>query len=74
MEGVILLVAFGFWLSLSVVVGIVARERGRSMPLFFFGSILVSPLFALLLLIALPPVRAAAPESREDVRPLGSRN
>ena len=45
---------FFFWLALSIIVGIAANTRGRNPVSWFFLSVLLSPVIAGLLLLALP--------------------
>jgi hypothetical protein len=49
-----------FWLILSVVIGVVASNRGRSGIGWFFLSMLISPVLALLFLIACRDLRMEA--------------
>ena len=58
-----LLSAFLFWLGLAIVVGVAANTRGRHGWGWFLLAIVISPLLAGLLLLALPrlnPSRAIA--------------
>lgn len=48
------------WFTLSIIVGVAARGRGRSGFGWFILSALISPLFSLILLLVLPKVGAAA--------------
>ena len=43
-----------FWLALAVIVGVAANTRGRSSALWVLLAIVISPLIAGLLLLALP--------------------
>lgn len=56
---------FLFWLGASVVVGIIASSRGRSGFGWFILSLLISPLLAVILVLALGASKsaAAAPDS-----------
>jgi hypothetical protein len=59
MGGQELLVLFGLWYLLaSIFVGQMADENGRSTWGWFLVSLLLSPMFAVLCLIALPKARA----------------
>lgn len=42
------------WLALAVIVGIAANTRGRSGPGWFLLAVIISPLIAGLLVLALP--------------------
>jgi ABC-type transport system involved in cytochrome c biogenesis permease subunit len=53
-ESVILIV----WVVVSIIVGIAAGSRGRNGVGWFFVSILLSPVLALLLLLVFPPLKA----------------
>jgi hypothetical protein len=53
------------WLGLALVVGVAANTRGRSGIGWFFLAVLISPLIAGLLVLALPKVVAASPGRRK---------
>jgi hypothetical protein len=46
------------WLGLAIATGFAASYRGRSPAGWFFLAMVISPLLALILLIAFPPRRA----------------
>ena len=46
------------WVIVSIIVGIAANARGRNGVGWFFVSILLSPVLALLLLLVFPPLKA----------------
>lgn len=48
------------WIGLSIVVSYVARSRGRSPLPWGAVALILSPLLAILVLIAFPPVYAAS--------------
>jgi hypothetical protein len=48
---------FFLWIGLSVVAGVAASSRNRSGIGWFFGSLLISPLLGLILVLVLPPVK-----------------
>jgi hypothetical protein len=48
---------FIFWLLASAVIGVGANSRGRSGVGWFFMSILISPLLAVILLFLMPPLK-----------------
>lgn len=45
---------FILWVALSIVVGYAARARGRSLPGWILLALALSPLVAILILIAFP--------------------
>ena len=46
------------WFFVAIVVGLVASARGRSLPIWFAISLLLSPVLAgILLFFVVPPVR-----------------
>ena len=49
-------IGFFFWILPSVGVGWIATQKGRSGPGFFFLSLVISPVVAILVLIALPSI------------------
>lgn len=51
-----------FWLGLAVVVAVAANTRGRSGGGWFLLAIVISPLLAGLLVLALPRLNAPKPE------------
>lgn len=53
-----------FWIGFAIVVGVAAGGRGRSGVGWFLLALLVSPLLAGLLLLALPPLSGAAEQTR----------
>lgn len=63
------------WIGLSIVVGYAARSRGRSPLAWGAVALILSPLLAILILIAFPPVYAAsaapAPIDRTRGRVIG---
>lgn len=48
-----------FWLALAVIVGVAANTRGRSSAVWVLLAIVISPLIAGLLLLALPRLEGA---------------
>jgi hypothetical protein len=54
--GMVLLVAAGGWVLASAMIAYVAIEKGRSGPAWFLVALVLSPLFAVLCLAALPSV------------------
>jgi len=46
------------WMVVSIIVGVAAGSRDRSGTRWFFISILLSPVLALLLLLVFPPLKA----------------
>jgi hypothetical protein len=54
-----ILVILFFWVGLSAVVSVAANTRGRDAAGWFFLALLISPLLAGLLVLALPPVAVA---------------
>ena len=66
MEALIGLYVFVMWIVLSICCGVVAEEKGRSGFGWFAAAIFVSPLFAILMLIALPEREKRAPVPRFD--------
>jgi len=48
-----------FWLALAVIVGVAANTRGRSSAVWVLLAIVISPLIAGLLLLALPWLEGA---------------
>jgi hypothetical protein len=54
------MVLFALWLVFAVVVGVAADHRGRSGFGWFLLSVFISPLLAVLFLIALPNLRLEA--------------
>lgn len=58
-----------FWLGLSVIVGVAANTRGRNGVGWFFISILISPLLAGLLVLALPRIETQAQLDKRNMRP-----
>ena len=48
------LFAIGFWIALSSVVGVAASSRGRDGGGWFVLALVISPLIAGLLVVALP--------------------
>ncbi len=51
------------WLLFSLVVGVAAGSRGRSGVGWFALSLIITPLFGLILVLVLPNKRAKAPEA-----------
>lgn len=49
-----------FWFGLSIIVGIAANRRDRSGAGWFFLALLISPVLAGLLMLALGPAKRAA--------------
>jgi len=45
------------WVTVSIIVGVAANSRGRNGVGWFFVSLLLSPIIALLLLLVFPPIR-----------------
>jgi hypothetical protein len=60
----IVLLTLGF----SIIVGILAKSRGRSGWGWFFLSCFISPIFAGPLVLALPQPGKACPQCAEQVR------
>jgi hypothetical protein len=50
---------FLIWLVATIVVGVVAPTRGRSGPGWVLLSFLISPLFAIILIVLLPSRKAS---------------
>ncbi len=44
------------WILFSVVVGTVARNKGRSFAAFFFLSLLLSPVIGLIVIAIMKPI------------------
>ena len=63
---------FFLWLGLSVVVAIIAKNKGRSAIAWFFISCLISPILALILVIVLKPNEVE--EVAEELKFLGDRD
>jgi hypothetical protein len=53
------------WIGLSVVAGAAAQARGRPGALWFLGSLLISPLLGLLLVLVLRPME---PQQRGRIK------
>jgi hypothetical protein len=45
------------WVVISVIVGVAGNSRGRNGAGWFFVSMLLSPVLALLLLLVFPPLK-----------------
>ncbi len=54
-EAASLILAFIFWIGLSIVVGEYAHKRGRSSTAWFLVGLLFSPFLALILVAVLEP-------------------
>lgn len=54
MEALIVLV---FWVIISIIVGVAANSRGRNGVGWFLVSVFLSPILALLFLLAFPPIK-----------------
>jgi hypothetical protein len=64
---------FLFWLAFAIIVGVAANTRGRNGGGWFMLAVLISPLIAGLLLLALPkPIGGAA--HREEITILQQRD
>ena len=63
-----------FWIGLAVIVGVGANTRGRSGFGWFILAILISPIIAGLLVLALGPARASpSPQAQQLVQNLTRR-
>src|SRR6266481_4814972 len=63
-----------FWFCFSIVVAVAANARGREGVLWFFISVIISPLIALLLVLVMdrknaPPTEAAVGASASTFEP-----
>lgn len=58
-----------FWFGGALVIGIIAGSKGRSGIGYFLLSIVISPLLAGILALALPNLKAAQAASREVATP-----
>jgi biotin transporter BioY len=56
------------WVTVSIVVGVAAARRGRSFGGWLILALLISPILALLLLIAFPAIREEAAYDDEALR------
>jgi hypothetical protein len=65
---------FLLWIGLSIAVAAAANTRGRNAPGWFFLALLISPLIAGLLIIALPNVAEGKGSRSRPFRPDGVRN
>ncbi|HXX07333.1 MAG TPA: hypothetical protein VEJ43_04590 [Pseudolabrys sp.] len=61
--------AAGLWLPLAAVVGVVAHKRGRFGLAWFLISVLVYPVIPGLLVLALPRVKRAEPQTASSEGP-----
>lgn len=61
-----------FWVGLAVVVAIIAGSRGRSGFGWFLLSLVFSPVLTLILVLALPAIRAPETPSAAPARPGGA--
>lgn len=70
------LLAIIFWITLAILVGVVAKSRGRDgIGWFFLGALLLSPLLGMLLVLCLPNLKKLALEQarhEELMRALGA--
>lgn len=57
-----------FWVVFAVCVGIIASARGRSAVGWFFLSLLISPVLALILVMCLPAPGASTPQTGPQSR------
>jgi hypothetical protein len=64
-----------FWILCSIVVGVIANSRGRGTLTWFFVSVLISPLLALILVLVMgrppgspDPANPEAPREETHVR------
>ena len=62
-----MLVFLSFWFIISIVVGIAASSRGRSGFGWFLLAVLISPILALLFLIAFPPKQRHIENEIDDI-------
>ncbi len=58
-----------FWLILAIVVGVIAGSRNRSGFGWFFLALIISPLIAGILVLALGSSGKACPQCAEKVQP-----
>jgi hypothetical protein len=64
------MLAAGFWLGLAIIVGVGANTRGRNGPGWFLLALIISPLLAALLLLALPKKLERPEEERGSMMTL----
>ena len=62
------------WIVLSVGVGVAARQRGRDNAMWFFISVVTSPVFGLLFLLVMPNLKAMALEEQRHAELLRALN
>jgi hypothetical protein len=58
---------FIFWLAFAIIVGVAANTRGRNGGGWFILAVLISPLLAGLLLLALPKSIGSSAAHREEI-------
>lgn len=53
------------WIAFSIIVGAIADQRGRDAIVFFFTALILSPLIAIIILIAIPAVTPPDPQKTQ---------